>query len=881
MKTAKTKPPKSASASALIIAVILTSLLAIIGVMFVMIARVDKMATSAISENKDLDSAVEAVVAKISQELILDVPGMPKGEDYYDYPDANNIWLANLEPYDDGAGNYYWRHISDIYNRFGPVESGLEADFKPDYQSPSEIGDSDSTNSYPADADGDGVADSNWVIIQDMNSSKGKSVYAAVRVVDNGGMINVNTARQFNPGGAEKDVNGSSQTQINLFGLAQRSPSNTILQLDDARFGGEPLPHNLDDYISNVVWRYNKPNGLYTPFDISDELEIRNRFTLNRTDVDSRLENFWADVFKGAGYLSTPVETAGDYSDWLEEVCLSVPATYSYRHIGTIYNMDRLIKPDCKQMVNINRVDEPGYLADVNKALLESGIGSAAAAQIAVNLKDYLDGDSDVTSFVGADGVTHYGFENQPFISEIAAIIDKIDADKPNKNFYALELYNPFNKSISLSDFILSISNGGTNIIDITLSGTINPNGYFVISNDLTKFTIDAGAVKQSDAGLILSGNYVDNLPPPSGDGTFDNWDNYDVTLKRTVGGSDIIFDFQNTDKAWFTPDSPTVRYAQRDTGDWHVIYQPMIATATGRLGTSNAVSVTKKNYNLSLANDKLVTVGDIARVLVVGPSTNQSDMIGARLAAEPGEETVRLNLQNAVFQQLFKYLTVFDPNNDLIDNDGDGLIDVLDIDTPELKIPGRININTAPWFVLAQLPWVSQRRGGYDDANLARAIVAYRDKLNLSSTGGPDYDHGGASDSRFQETLIPGLREAEGFESIGELAAVINNSAGKENYSMNYYSLDNVDLAGFPDLTPGGSTGDGAKDDFEERDVIFARISNLVTVRSDVFTAYILVRVGKDGPQKRVMAILDRSSVRSPTDKVRIIALHPVPDPR
>jgi hypothetical protein len=62
---------------------------------------------------------------------------------------------------------------------------------------------------------------------------------------------------------------------------------------------------------------------------------------------------------------------------------------------------------------------------------------------------------------------------------------------------------------------------------------------------------------------------------------------------------------------------------------------------------------------------------------------------------------------------------------------------------------------------------------------------------------------------------------------------------------------------------------------------VIFARISNLVTVRSDVFTAYILVRIGANGPQRRVIAILDRSKVTSPTDKVKIIAIQPVPDPR
>jgi hypothetical protein len=237
-------------------------------------------------------------------------------------------------------------------------------------------------------------------------------------------------------------------------------------------------------------------------------------------------------------------------------------------------------------------------------------------------------------------------------------------------------------------------------------------------------------------------------------------------------------------------------------------------------------------------------------------------------------EVTARLNLADPCYQNLFQYLTKFDPNADGIDNDGDGTID-----NGELKVPGRININTAPWYVLAQLPWVSQRKGGYDDANLARAIVAYRDKVDLSPSGGPNYS---GPNGRDTGTGMIGLREAPGFNSIGELAAVINNS-NKDNYSMNYYILgtEKGDLAGFPDLTTPDHPLGGAPDDFEERDVIFARISNLVTVRSDVFTAYILVRIGTDGPQKRVMAILDRSNVYSPTDKVRVVALHPVPDPR
>jgi hypothetical protein len=195
--------------------------------------------------------------------------------------------------------------------------------------------------------------------------------------------------------------------------------------------------------------------------------------------------------------------------------------------------------------------------------------------------------------------------------------------------------------------------------------------------------------------------------------------------------------------------------------------------------------------------------------------------MIGMRLATEPGEEVIRLDLRNPAFANIFQYLTVIDPASH-----GRGAY--------ETRIKGRININTAPWFVMAQLPWMAPA--------IAQEIVTYRDTV------------------------------AGGFESIGELMQIP---------LMGYYAYDplysSVDLDRFPDLTP----SDGAVSDFEERDVIFSRISNLITVRSDVFTAYILVRIGIDGPQRRVIAILDRSQVNSTSDRVKIVALHPVPDPR
>jgi hypothetical protein len=184
-------------------------------------------------------------------------------------------------------------------------------------------------------------------------------------------------------------------------------------------------------------------------------------------------------------------------------------------------------------------------------------------------------------------------------------------------------------------------------------------------------------------------------------------------------------------------------------------------------------------------------------------------------------------------YQQVFKYLTVMDP----CDHGWPG----------ETRIKGRININTAPWYVIAQLPWISYHTPSLD---LARSIANYRD-----NTGG--------------------------FRSIGELMNVVDSNISPGTSSIAYYA-DKATPAGL--LTP----PDGAGDIFEQRDSIFARISNLVTVRSDVFTAYILVRIGTDGPQKRAIAILDRSRIIPDSSapggysgKVKIVAIQMVPDPR
>ncbi|MCK4960207.1 MAG: hypothetical protein KAT00_12425, partial [Planctomycetes bacterium] len=154
-------------------------------------------------------------------------------------------------------------------------------------------------------------------------------------------------------------------------------------------------------------------------------------------------------------------------------------------------------------------------------------------------------------------------------------------------------------------------------------------------------------------------------------------------------------------------------------------------------------------------------------------------------------------------------------------------------INRPERRLAGRINVNTATKEVLrAAIPeatpwWPGAAVGGYAET-LAAAIV----------NGRP-------------------------YSDIGELLNVpaLSGLAGG--------SID----ANIGDLE--------IDDDFEERDWILSRLANIFTVRSDTFTAYILVRIGIDGPQKRMIAILDRTGVSSPNDRPKLVALHPVPDPR
>jgi len=223
--------------SAFILVVVLTTLLMLIGVVFLMSTRVEKLSTSAVSQEKDLQSAVGAVIEQISQQLVWDSPGIYLNQEYYDYPDPCNLWLANLEPEPNAvSGEYQWRQISNIYPiiydwyNTGYSTLSLIEGLDPSIEDYPIINDYqiDVTVELPADSDGDGVADSRWVMIPDISTSKGEPVLAAVRVVDNSAMLNVNTAYKFDPDSTvQTEIDGRSQLQINLFALSARDKTHS------------------------------------------------------------------------------------------------------------------------------------------------------------------------------------------------------------------------------------------------------------------------------------------------------------------------------------------------------------------------------------------------------------------------------------------------------------------------------------------------------------------------------------------------------------------------------------------------------------------------------------------------------------------------------
>lgn len=186
--------------------------------------------------------------------------------------------------------------------------------------------------------------------------------------------------------------------------------------------------------------------------------------------------------------------------------------------------------------------------------------------------------------------------------------------------------------------------------------------------------------------------------------------------------------------------------------------------------------------------------------------------------------------------------------------------------------INGLVNINTAPWRVLAAVRFlpVTARNFFQNNIAIAQSIVYYRD-VNDGKNNRP---HGPFS-TLFELNDVPiylfpntvGSGGTVPFRDV--LASLSAQIPDQATYMASDGYLTPVVKTGGPNLT-GAPRGD-----FETRFLMLNRVSNLLTTRSDSFTAYILVQGWRDAEtsnphlvvQRRTTLLIDRSPV-TPVNK-------------
>ncbi len=260
-----------------------------------------------------------------------------------------------------------------------------------------------------------------------------------------------------------------------------------------------------------------------------------------------------------------------------------------------------------------------------------------------------------------------------------------------------------------------------------------------------------------------------------------------------------------------------------------------------GLLGTSNTlgtyptatITTVGQGGQIVLRNDgELHSLGELFYIPTVTNTASSPALIVAMENQPGGDSNYRLVAGDATVTRVLRNLTLRTGLNDGADNDGDTHIDDGGSATAEeilreARVPGLININTAPANVLAALHVYPE----------AASIIWTQ--LTTSDPYNP-------------------------FNSLGELAQAVKSAV-------------DVNPAWSKDEDPDGDgvgTPDGITVDNEEKLFHFRNVANLISVRSDVFVVYITIQASdRDGIFQdderimRTMAIVDRSFCLRPFD--------------
>ena len=484
--------------SVLLMVIGLLTVIAMLGSMLLLVARLDKQTTQALATLAPEEYVAQGILDRVVADRVADLHIDPNTNVLYGKLDGNALVAERQmidypleDPYGDQAlaciepnASGVWRHISHL--------PGTTL-----YRDPNNLGDPNasenisttwSTSNQVVDTDGDGVGDS-LLFPTGILDRDGGTFWAAVRMIDASGLLNVNVANATRSATPGQIMNPSDVALGALPGI----PSVPLVNdrtTDGAFDMGDMLAMS---WRSDPTKEPNTATGRFAGATAPNFLALRGTLT----------------ILSAANGTVNPVWTHKDMGNQHLKVDPNAVSSNPKAVYDTFYALLQANDPN---------VSDPSA-------------HRARAAQLTVNLLDYLDNDpnGDPTQIdanqwdpnipVGAN--YFYGIERHPFISKV--FLKRIWED-PNfpepAPICALELVNPYRDPIAMDRYTVD----GT----IPLQGTIQGQG---VNN---RFVISSGGV-----------NFEPNLPADSRflDSGLDTRKNVKIMWKKPLSTWSICVD--------------------------------------------------------------------------------------------------------------------------------------------------------------------------------------------------------------------------------------------------------------------------------------------------------------------------------------------------
>ncbi len=863
--------------SVLLMVVGLLTILALLGSTFLFIARSDRKSSEALAYRYQANPLAGGALTRVKELLKEDLhlysdngtpldltddinapyAGTAAGAagwlQFIDYPAiTSDDWLASTDPY---AG--VWPHITNLFtsgSTYIENHRGI-------------------TDSYLIDSDGDGFRDAyyglgNGDFEAKVLNDRGEKYYVGVRVIDLGGLININTAGRNAYGDAAYTMPAFIKpVSINLYDfLGSTLFTNVSLNRWPNATGVTNNQNNFDVFASEAAEHILSPvptgTNVFAPFAIGDEMYLR-----------------WlgSDGLTNTGRVFNTINT-------LPNLTTGAMTGNAARRYLTTFNTSRNIvrHPEANLQLQID-LRNPAALDDVNvRQALYNAFAKALdvavpaipgdddkkknAAHVVANIWAYLDGQDNLKAYDFAPDAagdyapiatyTAYGVVPQAVFSEAYAKSQNDASGNFEQEVQAVEIYNP--TGLNLTNYRL-VDNSNTDITTFaslntvftsvyTANGTITPGFYGPF--DSTYTLINASGVDfQSSKKVKL----VRNAAKSDGSGNVDIlMDEIDLTYARPAVGAGHEDEVQEDNKQTDT-DSTRKRYNVAAYAT--PATQSIGAMNTGVDTTNLLITSVLEGFDIKPKDsvNGIVTIAELLNNFTTGPSLEGATKktLPNKLATSFASDNSRgrLDLETTFcagnsYPNTCPWAGLIGELFHIIPADNTRLDEGAAGSGNHSRVYGRININTAPWNVFKHLPWPDNVNGvPIDDARksaIAYYIMAYRDKLAPFNVGSRD----------------------AGFMSPAEISIPL----------IQYFKDNN--LAGA--LTPASTTY------ISQRDALYNAVSNLVTVNSDVYAVYIYVKANpegtdgdhaaKPGCQWRYIAILDRSNCRTTTDEPAVL---------